>query len=86
MQVPTSDSDPSGLYGSVVSLIGAVLALLVAFGVDLTDEQTAVILGVATAAGPIVTAVLIRRRAWAPESHQAATERAYEAGTHDNRL
>lgn len=86
MQTPTPDTDPSGYYGSFVTLIGALLALLVAFGVDLTDTQTAAILGVATAAGPLVTAWLIRRRAWAPDTHRGALERAYEAGTHDNRL
>lgn len=42
----------------VYELVGAVLALAVAFGVDLTKAQTAALLGVTTA----VMSLLARRR------------------------
>lgn len=63
------DRDPSGVLGGVAMLIAAVVALLVAFGVPISEEQTVAVLGFTTAAGPFVTAWLIRREAWAPESH-----------------
>lgn len=61
-----SHTDPSGLWGTVVTVLGAALALAVAFGADLTETQREAILGTATALGPLVTALLIRRYAWAP--------------------
>lgn len=85
MELPTTDRDPSGLFGLAVTFAGSVLALLVAFGVELTEEQIAAILGVGTAGGPLLTAWLIRRKAWAPETHRREVEKAYEAGRNDNR-
>ncbi len=69
MNLPTRQSDPSGFWGSITATIGALLALLVAFGVPLTDDQTVAILGLGTALGPIVTQWLIRKDAWSPVAH-----------------
>lgn len=74
MDRPTMQTDPSGVVGTIGAAVGAVLALLVAFGVDLTAEQTETILGVVATVGPIVIAILIRRHAWAPASHNAQVE------------
>lgn len=74
-----TNTDPSGLFGSIVTVVGAVLALAVAFGVDLTETQREAILGTATALGPLVTALLIRRHAWAP----ASVDRAVTAASRD---
>ncbi|MDP8961503.1 MAG: hypothetical protein M3N32_07820 [Actinomycetota bacterium] len=63
------DNDPSSVFGGILTLLGAGISLLVAFGVELTPEQATAILGFTTAAGPFVTAFLIRRKAWSPESH-----------------
>ena len=38
----------------LTALVGSLLALLVAFGVDLTEEQTAAVIGVITAASALV--------------------------------
>lgn len=59
-------TDPSGLFGSIVTALGAILALVVAFGVEIDETQREAILGTAVALGPLVTALLIRRHAWAP--------------------
>ena len=72
---PTMDTDPAGLVGTVAAAVGAVLALLVAFGIDLTETQIVAILAVVSTVGPIVVAIVIRRRAWAPASHVAAIRR-----------
>ncbi len=71
MNRPTMQTDPSGVVGTISAAVGATLALLVAFGVDLTPGQIEAILGVVATVGPIVVAILIRRHAWAPASHEA---------------
>ena len=55
-------NEPAITIGTITAAVAAVLALLIAFGVDLTDEQTAAILGLVAAVGPIVAAILTRRR------------------------
>lgn len=72
--------DPSALWGAVVALVGAVVALLVAFGVELTDQQVQAILGLFAAVGPLVTALLIRRTAWRPSSVRRAVAEAAARG------
>lgn len=72
-------TDPSALFGSIVTAIGAILALLVAFGVDLTETQREAILGTAVALGPLVTALLIRRHAYAPATVERRVRAAQQA-------
>ena len=66
--LPTTNSDPSGLVGGVGAAVGAVLSVLVAFGIDLTPAQVDAILLVVATFGPLVVAYAIRRWAWAPDS------------------
>lgn len=54
--------EPVLTIGSVAALVAAILALLVAFGANLTDVQTQAILAVIAAAGPVVAALLARRK------------------------
>jgi hypothetical protein len=74
--------DPSAQGGTVGALVAAFITLLVAFGVDLTADQTAAILGFVAVAAPLLTAALIRRRAWKPTS-VALTLDAVEQAVHD---
>ena len=53
--------EPALTVGAVVALVGAVLTLLIAFGVDLTEEQQNAILRVVAIAAPLVAAVVTRR-------------------------
>lgn len=64
----TMNSDPSGLVGQVGAAVGALLALLIAFGIDLTEAQVTAILGVVATFGPLAIAYLIRRKAYAPDT------------------
>lgn len=63
--------DPSRLWGSVVAVVGAVVAFLVAQGVVTPDTEEHVV-SLLTAAGPLVTALLtaylISRRAYKPST------------------
>lgn len=74
--VKLSDRDPSSLFGSIGAVVGAVIALLVAFGVVLTEDQTAAILGLVAVLSPIVTAYAIRRKAYSPATHFREVEEA----------
>lgn len=56
-----SQSEPVITVGSIGAIAAAVLALIVAFGVDLTDEQQTAILGVVAVAAPIIVAIVTRR-------------------------
>jgi hypothetical protein len=54
--------EPLVTVASFTALIGAVIALLVAFGVPLTGEQQTAILGITTVVAPLVVALLVRSR------------------------
>lgn len=54
--------EPAVLIGSAGGAVGAILSLLVAFGLDLSEDQQAAILGVVAAVVPIISAILIRRK------------------------
>jgi multisubunit Na+/H+ antiporter MnhG subunit len=64
---PNPDStEPALSVGAVAAAVGAVLALLISFGVDLTESQTKAILGVVLVAGPVALAAITRARVYAP--------------------
>jgi hypothetical protein len=60
LPVPLPSREPAVVIGTVTSVVTAVLALVVAFGLELTDDQRNAILGVVGAAAPIVAALLVR--------------------------
>lgn len=58
-------TEPAWTMGVAVALVGAVLTLLISFG-SLTTTQKEAIMGVLTALGPIVGAILTRSRVSSP--------------------
>ena len=50
-------NEPVLTVAGVTAAVSAVIALLVAFGVDLTEAQTNAILGVVAVAAPLVVVV-----------------------------
>lgn len=58
----TPQREPAAVAGTIVAVVTAGLALVVAFGVDLDETQTEAILGVAAVVAPILAALLIRPR------------------------
>ncbi len=61
-------SEPLVTVGSLGAAAAAVIALIVAFGPDLTQGQTAAILGATAVAAPFIVAIVGRLRAWSPAS------------------
>lgn len=60
------ETEPLRSPALLTSLAAAVLAALVAFGVNLSDGQTTAVLGLVAALAPLVVWAWGRRRAYAP--------------------
>ncbi len=56
------NTEPAITIASVTALVAALITLLVAFGVDISTDQKAAIMGVVTIGAPIVAGLLIRRK------------------------
>ncbi|MEV4271919.1 hypothetical protein [Micromonospora aurantiaca (nom. illeg.)] len=64
---PDAEStEPLFTVGTITAAVTAVLALLVAFGLDLSDGQKQAILGAVAVAAPFIVAAWGRRRVYAP--------------------
>jgi len=53
---------PAITIATILAAVQAVLALVIAFGVDVTEDQTVAILGVVSTAGALVAGFLIRSK------------------------
>ena len=54
-------NEPVGSAAVITGLVGAILRLLISFGIDITQDQVEAILDVVTLAAPIVGALIARR-------------------------
>lgn len=59
-------SEPALIISAVMGVIEAALALLVAFGLGLTAEQTGALLAFAAAVGAVVSGLFIRSQVYSP--------------------
>ncbi|SCL21527.1 hypothetical protein [Micromonospora inyonensis] len=65
--VPASQStEPLWTVGGITAAVTATLALLVAFGLEVTDEQETAILGVVAVVAPLIVTAVARGRVYAP--------------------
>lgn len=55
-----SDNEPAITAGSIVALVGAVIAVAIAFGAPITPEQKEAVLGLVAVVAPILVALLVR--------------------------
>lgn len=53
-------NEPAITVGAVTAVVTALLALLAAFGLNLTQDQTAAIFGAVAVLAPLVSAVVTR--------------------------
>lgn len=61
------DNEPVAvIVGAGMVAVNAVLGAVVAFGVDLTADQTAAVVTLANAVAAVVLAVVARGRVWSP--------------------
>ncbi|MFI6266169.1 hypothetical protein [Micromonospora sp. NPDC051006] len=61
-----SSTEPLLNVGSLTAAVTAVIGLLVAFGLPISDDQKTAILGVAAVAAPLVVTALSRGRVYSP--------------------
>lgn len=61
-------SEPALTVGTITAAVTAVLALIVAFGLNLTAGQSAAILGVVAVIAPLVSAYVTRGKVYSPAS------------------
>lgn len=66
-------SEPARVIGLITAAVTSILALLVAFGVNLSDGQTVAILGVIAGISPLASAFLIREKVFSPETVEKIT-------------
>jgi hypothetical protein len=72
--------EPLVSVGGVTSAASAVIALVVAFGLHLSDTQTGSILGVIAVLAPIVVTVVGRKKVFAPDTVRAMVLNAENNG------
>ncbi|MEU7617174.1 hypothetical protein AB0B27_13920 [Micromonospora rifamycinica] len=77
-QIPNPESAPTEpllTVGSLTALVTAVLALVVAFGLPVSDAQQTAILGVVAVVAPLVVMAVGRGRVWSPATVARLVER-----------
>ncbi len=62
----SAPSEPVLSAASLVTVATAILALLAAFAVPVSDDQQAAILGAIAVVAPIILGLIARNRAWSP--------------------
>ncbi|MGI8406228.1 MAG: hypothetical protein ACR2OE_15965 [Thermomicrobiales bacterium] len=75
--------EPSAIIGTIVAIVTAALALLVAYGFDVSQERQTAILGFVSVIAPLVAAVVIRGNVFAPQSVENSSNQQYRAGLND---
>ena len=80
--VPTGvkNTEPATLTGTITSGVAAIITLLVAFGLELSEEQTVAIMGVVAVAAPIIQGIVTRGQVYAPSTVQRIANHAVDTG------
>lgn len=60
METTVTQREPAIVIGLVTAAVAAILALVTAFGVELTQGQQVAVLGVIAGVGPLITAWVTR--------------------------
>lgn len=76
----TMDKEPVVTVSTLTAVVAAVLALIAAFGVDLTQAQTVAILGLDAVLAPLVVGFVARRWAYSPATVRTILTKAADEG------
>ena len=77
----TLDREPSVLIGGITAFVTAAIGLLVAFGLDIDQQQQTAILGMTAVLAPAIAGIVIRFRVFSPSTVEKLSADAYAAGT-----
>lgn len=81
---PSAPKEPLAYVGVITTFVVSAIALGVAYGLDITDNQQAAILGFIAPAAVVVTVLWSRLRVFAPKTVRQMVQqaRAEERGKH----
>lgn len=65
-------NEPAITVASITALVAALIGLLVAFGVELTDDQQKSILALVAVAGPVIAGIVTRSKVTPVHADDAA--------------
>jgi hypothetical protein len=74
-------TEAAQIVAYITSAVSAGIALFVAFGPDLTDDQTAAILGATAVLAPIIAGLITRSQVYSQASVEGIANQQYIAGT-----
>lgn len=74
MSTSVTKSEPALINGGVSALVGAVLGLLVSFGLSLSADQTAAIMTFALVVSPLVQGYVTRLQVFSPKTHEETVD------------
>lgn len=74
-------TEPAAIIGGITAFVTALLGLLVAYGVDVSQQQQTAILGVTAVVAPLLASLVIRYNVYAPASVERIADQQYAAGT-----
>lgn len=74
-------TEPAQIIGWITAAAAAAIALLVAFGVELTEDQRTAILSAVAVIAPILAGLAIRFRVYSPATVEKIADTQYIAGT-----
>jgi len=60
------NTQPAITIGAITTAVAALMAALVAFGIDLTKDQQIAVLGIIAGVGPLVAGLITHTKVWAP--------------------
>ena len=76
----TMKTEPAGMVATITGAVTAVIALLVAYGFDISNEQQVAILGVVAVIAPVIAGIVTRTKVYSPASAQKAANEAAVTG------
>ena len=68
-------AEPLVTTGTITAAVTAVIALIVAFGLPVSDDQQAAILGIVGVAAPLIVAFIGRSKVFSPRTVARLTRR-----------
>ena len=76
-----AQTEPANLVATITAAVTAVIALLVAYGFDISTEQQVAILGVVAVLAPVVAGIVTRSKVYSPASTAKIANESAVTGT-----
>jgi len=74
------EREPAQIIGYVTAAVAAVISLLIAYGIDISDDQRQAWMAVTSILAPAIAGVIIRFNVWSPAHTQEVADKAAQTG------